>query len=75
MTNLHKRLINSIGDIRNYPKLLGVFKKNTPEIVLHLAAQPIVRKSYKIPEETYDVNVGGTINIFEAFRKLKHVEF
>ncbi len=71
VTHLHKRLVNSIGDIRNYSKLLEVFKKNKPEIVLHLAAQPIVRKSYKNPKETYDVNVGGTINIFEAFRKMK----
>lgn len=69
MTNLHKRLINNIGDIRNYPKLLKVIKKNTPDIIVHLAAQPIVRKSYFFPKETYDVNVGGTINIFEAFRK------
>lgn len=69
VTNLHERLINNIGDIRNYPKLLEVFKNNKPEIILHLAAQPIVIKSYSIPKETYDVNVGGTVNVFEAFRK------
>lgn len=69
LTNLQDHLINNIGDIRDYPKLLKIIKNNKPEIILHLAAQPIVRKSYSIPKETYDVNVGGTVNVFEAFRK------
>ncbi|MFX1392081.1 MAG: CDP-glucose 4,6-dehydratase [Promethearchaeota archaeon] len=71
VTNLEKKIKNIIGDIRDYKNLNDVFKKYDPDIVFHLAAQPIVRKSYNIPKETYDVNVGGTVNIFEAFRNHK----
>ncbi|MHA1491984.1 MAG: CDP-glucose 4,6-dehydratase [Promethearchaeota archaeon] len=69
VTNLEKKIVNITGDVRNYNKLCDVFKKYKPEIIFHLAAQPIVRKSYAIPKETYDVNVGGTVNILEAFKK------
>lgn len=62
--------LNSIiGDIRDAKKLTRVFKENQPEIVFHLAAQPIVRFSYKDPVETFSSNVMGTINVFEASRK------
>ena len=57
-----------IGDIRDYDKLKGVFDDFKPEIVLHLAAQPIVRDSYKLPRYTYDVNVMGTVNVCECVR-------
>ena len=51
------RQMNSItGDIRNLDRLLEVFRENRPEIVLHLAAQPIVRESYKNPVYTYETN-------------------
>ncbi|MBF0230140.1 MAG: CDP-glucose 4,6-dehydratase [Desulfamplus sp.] len=61
--------INSIiGDIRNLEKLKQVFKEHKPEIVFHLAAQPIVRISYINPIETFSSNVMGTVNIFEASR-------
>lgn len=57
-----------IGDIREYKKLSEVFQKAQPEIVLHLAAQPIVRDSYKDPVYTYETNVMGTVNILECVR-------
>lgn len=61
--------INSIiGDIRDAEKVKQVFKEQRPEIVFHLAAQPIVRLSYKDPIETFSSNVMGTVNIFEASR-------
>ncbi|MBR2278467.1 MAG: CDP-glucose 4,6-dehydratase [Eubacterium sp.] len=61
--------INSvIGDIRDFDKLKAVFDDFKPEIVLHLAAQPIVRDSYKMPRYTYDVNVMGSVNICECIR-------
>lgn len=61
--------INSIiGDIRDAEKVIQVFKEQQPEIVFHLAAQPIVRLSYKDPIETFSSNVMGTVNIFEASR-------
>ncbi len=71
VTNLKKKINSLIGDIKDCRKLNTVFEKYKPEIVFHLAAQPIVRKSYKIPKETFYVNIGGTVNIFEAFRKSK----
>lgn len=61
--------INSIiGDIRDAEKVKQVFTEQQPEIVFHLAAQPIVRLSYKDPVETFTTNVMGTINVFEASR-------
>lgn len=61
--------INSIiGDIRDIDHLMNVFKYAQPEIVIHLAAQPIVRDSYKNPVYTYETNVMGTVNICECVR-------
>ena len=57
-----------IGDIRDYKKLKKTFHEAQPEIVLHLAAQPIVRDSYKDPRYTYEANVMGTVNILECVR-------
>ena len=57
-----------IGDIRDYDSLKKAFDEAQPEIVLHLAAQPIVRDSYKMPAYTYETNVMGTVNILECVR-------
>ena len=57
-----------IGDIRDYATLKAAFDAAQPEIVLHLAAQPIVRDSYKNPAYTYETNVMGTVNILECVR-------
>lgn len=57
-----------IGDIRDYNSLKRAFDEAQPEIVLHLAAQPIVRDSYKDPAYTYETNVMGTVNILECIR-------
>lgn len=57
-----------IGDIRDYQALKTAFDAAQPEIVLHLAAQPIVRDSYKDPAYTYETNVMGTVNILECVR-------
>lgn len=56
------------ADIRDYEKIKEVFQEYQPEIVFHLAAQPLVRLSYEKPVETYQVNVMGTINVLEAIR-------
>lgn len=58
-----------IGDIRDYKALKAAFDAAQPEIVFHLAAQPIVRDSYKNPIYTYGTNVMGTVNILECVRK------
>ena len=57
-----------IGDIRDYDSLKKAFDEAQPEIVLHLAAQPIVRDSYMNPAYTYETNVMGTVNILECVR-------
>lgn len=57
-----------IGDIRDLQHLKQVFDEVQPEIVIHMAAQPIVRDSYKEPVYTYEVNVMGTVNILECVR-------
>ena len=62
-----------IGDIRDLDKLKELFASFQPEIVLHLAAQPIVRDSYKEPRYTYEVNVMGTVNILECVRSCDSV--
>lgn len=67
-------MISIIGDIRDFSKLKTVFDKYQPEIVIHMAAQPIVRESYKEPRYTYDVNVLGTVNILECIRLTKSVK-
>lgn len=59
---------SEIGDIRDLERLRSVVKRVQPELILHMAAQPIVRESYRIPVYTYDVNVMGTVNILECTR-------
>ncbi len=67
--------INSvIGDIRDRDKLFSVVKDFKPDIVFHLAAQPLVRYSYKNPLETLETNIIGTANIFEACKKIDTVK-
>ncbi len=58
-----------IGDIRDMKSLKNIFDEIQPEIVFHLAAQPIVRDSYKKPAYTYETNVMGTVNILECIRQ------
>ena len=57
------------ADIRDGELLKRIFQEYRPEIIFHLAAQPLVRLSYEIPVETYATNVMGTINVMEAIRK------
>jgi len=58
-----------IGDIRDLAHLQAVFARSWPEIVFHLAAQPLVRDSYQFPVETYATNVMGTVHLLEAVRR------
>lgn len=59
---------SEIGDIRDLEHLKAVFERVQPELVIHLAAQPIVRDSYKEPVYTYETNVMGTVNLMECIR-------
>ena len=74
LSSIEKDTISIIGDIRDYEHLKSVFDKYQPELVIHLAAQPIVRDSYKDPRYTYDTNVMGTVNILECVRLTKSVK-
>lgn len=62
-----------MGDIRDLTALVDAIHDAQPEIVFHMAAQPLVRDSYKMPVETYSVNVMGTVNILEAVRQVNSV--
>lgn len=62
-----------IGDIRDLTRLREVFAEYRPEIVIHMAAQPLVRYSYAEPVETYSTNVMGTVNLLEAARNTASV--
>ncbi len=64
---------SEIGDIRDFDHLFEVFDRTKPEIVFHLAAQPLVRESYLYPRYTYETNVMGTVNILECVRRTDSV--
>jgi len=70
---IEQEIIHIHGDVRDYGHLLEVFKKHRPEFVFHLAAQPLVRLSYKDPRLTYETNVIGTVNLLEAVRETNSV--
>lgn len=65
---LEEQIVSVNGDVRDYAKMKQVFDNVQPEIVIHLAAQPIVLESYKDPVTTYSTNVMGTVNILECVR-------
>ena len=68
MADIEDKITSVIGDIRDKEKLRQAFENAGPEIVFHLAAQPIVRESYADPVYTYETNVMGTVNILECVR-------
>ena len=61
-------------DIRNRQEVKKTVAKIDPEVIIHLAAQPLVRESYKFPVETFETNVIGTLNVLEATRQLKNLK-
>lgn len=69
IANIEKNINHIKGDIRNLDELQNAFEQAKPEIVFHLAAQPLVIESYKNPVYTYETNVIGTVNILECIRK------
>ena len=69
VSGVEKQITSIIGDIRDFNHLKKAFDQAKPEIVLHLAAQPLVRDSYEKPAYTYETNVMGTVNILECIRQ------
>lgn len=74
MAGLEGRILSIFGDVRDFEQLKKVFRETHPEVVFHLAAQPIVRDSYKNPRYTYETNVMGTVNLLECVRLFSHVK-
>ena len=74
LLHLENVVESHIEDIRNIEKLKTVFDSFQPEYVFHLAAQPIVRESYRLPVETYETNVMGTVNLMECARQSASVK-
>lgn len=70
----HKMMADLRSDICDGQKMKEIFQKYQPEIVFHLAAQPLVRYSYEQPVETYEANVMGTIHVMEAIRATSSVK-
>ena len=74
IADLEDKMTSVIGDVRDLDHMMKIFTETQPEIVLHLAAQPIVRDSYKDPRYTYETNVMGTVNLLECVRKTPSVK-
>jgi CDP-glucose 4,6-dehydratase len=66
--NTGKDIHSTYGDIRDRNQLIQTMQKSGPDIVFHMAAQPLVRRSYKEPATTYEINVMGSVNVLEALR-------
>lgn len=71
--NVEKGMTSITGDIRDLPSFINTFNAHSPEIVFHMAAQSLVRRSYTEPVETYATNVMGTVNLLEAVRNTPSV--
>ena len=74
LLELNSKVNSIIGDIRDLDKLCGIFDEFKPEMVIHMAAQPLVRESYENPIYTYETNVMGTVNICECVRQSNSVK-
>ena len=74
LSDVGRNMVDIEGDIIDYHELKAVFDKYHPELVIHMAAQPIVRESYENPVYTYETNVMGTVNLLECVRNSKGVK-
>ncbi len=69
LLGLGEQIVDLRGDVRDFDRLAAVFADYQPEVVFHMAAQPIVLKSVEDPKTTFDINAGGTVNVLEAVRR------
>ena len=74
VADVDRGMASIVGDIRDLEHLRAIFAEHKPEIVIHMAAQPLVRYSYAEPVETYSTNVMGTVNLLEAVRSTPSVK-
>ncbi len=68
LSKVEKGMKSILGDIRDYNTIFNTIKENNPDIIIHMAAQSILRESYNNPMETYETNIMGTVNLLEAIR-------
>lgn len=71
---LEDKVSHILGDVRDYDLLYNSIQEANPDILIHMAAQPLVRLSYEIPRETYETNVMGTVNVLESVRKIPNIK-
>ena len=71
LLGLYRKITHIEGDVRDRPRVMEMVRKTAPDILLHLAAQALVRESYADPLGTFDTNVTGTLNVLEAARTCK----
>ena len=62
------------GDIRNFSVIQRIIQENQPEIIIHMAAQSLVRESYENPINTFSTNIMGTVNLFETLKEIKSIK-
>ena len=74
VADVESEMRSIIGDIRDFESLSKAIRSASPDIVIHMAAQPLVRHSYLNPIETYSTNVMGTVNILEAVRGVPSIK-
>ena len=74
ISKIENKIVNIVGDVRDFNKLLEIFLEFEPEFVIHLAAQPLVLDSYRDPKYTYETNVLGTVNLMECIRRTPSVK-
>lgn len=74
LCGLGRRMVSVFGDILDRPELERAIASSMPEVIFHLAAQPLVRRSYHDPAATFAVNVMGTVNVLEAARRTSSVK-
>ena len=74
LADLKSQMLSEIGDIRDYKTIESSISQFQPDILIHMAAQPLVRRSYQDPLETYSTNVMGTVNVLEAAKQARHLK-
>ena len=74
LADVESKMNSVVGDVRDFQHLQNVFTEAQPEIVFHLAAQPIVRESYREPRYTYETNVMGTVNVLDCVRQCSSIK-
>ena len=73
LAGIEKKIVSIHGDIRDLDHLQAVYQQYQPEIIIHMAAQALVRESYLTPVETYETNVLGTVKVLEAARQVPSI--